>query len=102
MTSDLNDKNASLREKINQLVDSHPELETVVRDMPSRSRKMRLPHRYRPICRSARGPSSRLARTLNTVSSELPKRRRPRGDRRWFVKIKLLEPRAQAPESLAS
>jgi hypothetical protein len=33
MTEDLNDKNARLREKINQLVESHPELEQAVRDI---------------------------------------------------------------------
>jgi hypothetical protein len=33
MTEDLNDKNAALREKINQLVESHPELEQAVRDI---------------------------------------------------------------------
>ena len=33
MTEDLNHKNARLREKINQLVESHPELEVVVRDV---------------------------------------------------------------------
>ena len=43
MTSDLNDKNASLRETINQLVDNHPELETVVRDIASREPKNATP-----------------------------------------------------------
>ncbi|HEY1863665.1 MAG TPA: hypothetical protein VGG77_08240 [Roseiarcus sp.] len=33
MTSDLDAKNARLRETINRLVESHPELETVGRDI---------------------------------------------------------------------
>jgi hypothetical protein len=35
MTEDLNQTNARLREKINQLVENHPELEMVVRDIAS-------------------------------------------------------------------
>jgi hypothetical protein len=33
MTSDLDAKNARLRETINRLVESHPEVEAVVRDI---------------------------------------------------------------------
>ena len=33
MTEDLKQKNERLREKIKQLVDNHPELETAVRDV---------------------------------------------------------------------
>ena len=33
MTADLDHKDARLRETINQLVESHPELEVVVRDV---------------------------------------------------------------------
>jgi hypothetical protein len=36
MAEDLNHKNARLRETINHLVGSHPELETVVRDVASK------------------------------------------------------------------
>ena len=36
MTENLNQKNERLREKINQLVESHPELEQAVRDIASR------------------------------------------------------------------
>ena len=36
MTGDLKHKNARLRETINQLVESHPELEMVVRDVASK------------------------------------------------------------------
>jgi hypothetical protein len=35
MTADLNHKNDRLRETINGLVESHPELEVVVRDVAS-------------------------------------------------------------------
>jgi glutamate-1-semialdehyde aminotransferase len=36
VTADLNHKNDRLRQTINQLVESHPELEVVVRDVASR------------------------------------------------------------------
>jgi hypothetical protein len=36
MTADLNHKNDRLRETINDLVESHPELEVVVRDVASK------------------------------------------------------------------
>jgi hypothetical protein len=36
MTADLDHKNARLRDKINQLVESHPELEVVVRDVAAK------------------------------------------------------------------
>jgi predicted nucleic acid-binding Zn-ribbon protein len=36
MTEDLNDKNDRLRDKIDQLVESHPELEETVRDIASK------------------------------------------------------------------
>ena len=36
MTADLNHKNARLRQTINQLVESHPELEVVVRDVAAK------------------------------------------------------------------
>jgi hypothetical protein len=36
MAEDLNHQNDRLRETINQLVESHPELETVVRDVASK------------------------------------------------------------------
>jgi hypothetical protein len=36
MAEDLNHKNARLRATINHLVESHPELETVVRDVASK------------------------------------------------------------------
>jgi hypothetical protein len=36
MTADLNHKNDRLRKTINQLVESHPELEVFVRDVASR------------------------------------------------------------------
>jgi hypothetical protein len=36
MTEDLSDKNARLREKINQLVENHPELEQAVRDVAAK------------------------------------------------------------------
>jgi hypothetical protein len=36
MAEDLNHKNDRLSETINQLVESHPELETVVRDVASK------------------------------------------------------------------
>ena len=36
MTEDLNDKNDRLRDTIDQLVESHPELEEAVRDIASK------------------------------------------------------------------
>jgi hypothetical protein len=36
MTSDPNDKNARVRETIDRLMENHPELETVVRDVASK------------------------------------------------------------------
>ena len=36
MTADLSHKNARLRETINQLVESHPELDVVVRDVAAK------------------------------------------------------------------
>jgi hypothetical protein len=36
MTEDLNDKNDRLRDTIDQLVESHPELEETVRDIASK------------------------------------------------------------------
>jgi predicted nucleic acid-binding Zn-ribbon protein len=39
MTEDLNDKNDRLRDTIDQLVESHPELEEAVRDIASKQPK---------------------------------------------------------------
>ena len=36
MTADLNPTNAHLRAKINQLVENHPELEVIIRDIASK------------------------------------------------------------------
>jgi hypothetical protein len=36
MAEDLDHENERMREKINQLVEAHPELETVVRDIASK------------------------------------------------------------------
>ena len=70
MTSDLNDKNASLRETINQLVDNHPELEMVVRDLASKQPKNATPEqvqanlqeRARAISRGSPGPRAQFRR----------------------------------------
>ncbi len=43
MTTDLEDENARLREKINQLVENHPGLEIVVRDIASKEPKSATP-----------------------------------------------------------
>jgi hypothetical protein len=56
MAEDLNHQNDRLRETINQLVESHPELETVVRDVASKQPPNATRSRCRPIFRTARGP----------------------------------------------
>jgi hypothetical protein len=64
MTADLSHANARLRETINQLVESHPELEVVVRDVALKQPPNPTPEQEQAICRSARGPQLRRAPTL--------------------------------------
>ena len=67
MTEDLQDRNARLRGKIEQLVDNHPELEAVVNDVALKQpTTASLEKVHKPICNSGREPQSRLSLNLRT------------------------------------
>ena len=68
MTEDLNDKNDRLRDTIDQLVESHPELEEAVRDIASKQPKNGTPKRSRSTCRSGRARSSSFSLSSSTFS----------------------------------
>jgi hypothetical protein len=75
MTQDLRGKNARLRDKIERLVENHPELETIVSDIALKQPANASPEECKPICNSGAGDNrgqTRARKLFRGVSAVAP------------------------------